>query len=152
MVYKGKFEDYAASVVASPATLKKCTPAVRSFVAFIGHDDATQVTALAVNDWVRSLIAKPLAVKTVRDGYVPAISVLMSDAVSRGLIPFNPVTGVRVRGPKATQLRSRRHSDDEAQVILSADLGPHPASPTKSTARAGRWGPWVLPLTGGRGK
>jgi integrase len=146
----GLFDDYAASGVASPATLKKWTPAVRSFVAFIGHDDATQVTALAVNDWVRSLIAKPLAVKTVRDGYVPAISVLMSDAVSRGLIPFNPVTGVRVRGPKATQLRSRSLSDDEAQVILSAALGPHPASLTERHARARRWVPWVCAYTGAR--
>lgn len=139
----GLFADYAASGVASPATVKKWKAAVNNFVAFAGHDDATQVTVLTVNDWVRSLITKPLSVKTVRDGYLPAISVLMSDAASRGLVPFNPAAGVKVRGPKPTQLRSRSLSDDEAQMILNAALGPHPERLTERHAMARRWVPWV---------
>lgn len=146
----GLFDDYVASGAASPATIKKWRPAVRGFVDFIGHDDATQVTVLAVNDWVRSLIAKPLSVKTVRDGYVPVISVLMGDAASRGLVPFNPAAGVKVRGPKTAALRSKSLSDDEARAILSAALGPHSARLSEHHIKARRWVPWVCAYTGAR--
>ncbi|MCL9998069.1 MAG: hypothetical protein NBV68_01690 [Erythrobacter sp.] len=84
---KQLFEDYAASGASSPRTVAKWRPHVNSFVAHIGHDDATRVTAADVNGWVKALIAKPLAVKTVQDSYLPAIKIILADAVAQGLIP-----------------------------------------------------------------
>ncbi|ODT00313.1 MAG: hypothetical protein ABS49_05630 [Erythrobacter sp. SCN 62-14] len=66
---KQLFEDYAASGASSPRTVAKWRPHVHSFVDYLGHDDATKVTAADVNGWVKKLIAKPLSVKTVQDSY-----------------------------------------------------------------------------------
>ena len=64
---KQLFEDYAASGASSPRTVAKWRPHVAHFVDYLGHDDATKVTPADVNGWVKMLIAKPLAVKTVQD-------------------------------------------------------------------------------------
>jgi integrase len=146
----GLFTEYEASGTASPATIKKWRPVVAKLTDFLGHDDAKRVTVADVNDWVRALIAKPLSVKSVRDGYLPAISVLLGDAAARGLISFNPAAGVRVRGPKTVQLRSRSLTDEEAQTILKASLGSHPKSLSKGHGLARRWVPWVCAYTGAR--
>lgn len=146
----GLFSEYEASGAASPATLKKWRPVVSKFTDFLGHDDAARVTVADVNAWAKALIAKPLSVKSVRDGYLPAISVLLGDAAARGLIPFNPAAGVKVRGPKTVQLRSRSLTDEEAETILKAALGPHPKSLSEGHALARRWVPWVCAYTGAR--
>jgi integrase len=144
------FEDYAASGASSPRTVAKWRPHVNSFVAHIGHDDATRVTAADVNGWVKALIAKPLAVKTVQDSYLPAIKIILADAVAQGLIPSNPAAGVKVRGPKTTQTRGKGLTDAEAGTILKAALGPHPKTLPAFTALARRWVPWVCAYTGAR--
>jgi integrase len=147
---KQLFEDYAASGASSPRTVAKWRPHVNSFVAHIGHDDATRVTAADVNGWVKALIAKPLAVKTVQDSYLPAIKIILADAVAQGLIPSNPAAGVKVRGPKTTQTRGKGLTDAEAGTILKAALGPHSKRLPAFTALARRWVPWVCAYTGAR--
>lgn len=147
---KQLFEDYAASGASSPRTVAKWRPHVHNFVDYIGHDDATKVTAAEVNGWVKALISKPLAVKTVQDSYLPAIKIILSDAVAQGLIPSNPAAGVKVRGPKPTQTRGKGLTDAEAETILKAALGPHPKSLPAFTALARRWVPWVCAYTGAR--
>ncbi|MEA1619213.1 tyrosine-type recombinase/integrase [Erythrobacter sp. T5W1-R] len=147
---KQLFEDYAASGASSPRTVAKWRPHVNSFVAHIGHDDVTKVTPADVNGWVKALIAKPLAVKTVQDSYLPAIKIILADAVAQGLIPSNPAAGVKVRGPKTTQTRGKGLTDAEAETILKAALGPHPKSLPAFTALARRWVPWVCAYTGAR--
>lgn len=147
---KQLFEDYAASGASSPRTVAKWRPHVNSFVAHIGHDDATRVTAADVNGWVKALIAKPLAVKTVQDSYLPAIKIILADAVAQGLMPSNPAAGVKVRGPKPTQTRGKGLTDVEAETILKAALGPHPKSLPAFTSLARRWVPWVCAYTGAR--
>lgn len=147
---KKLFEDYEATGTASPATIKKWRGVIDKFVEFLGHDDAAAVTVQDVDRWARALIAKPLSVKSVRDGYLAAVSVVMRDAVSRGLIPSNPAAGVQVRGPKGMALRSKSLSDSEAETILKAALGPHPQSLSPRYALARRWVPWVQAYTGAR--
>lgn len=144
------FEDYAASGASKPRTVAKWRPHVNSFVAHIGHDDATRVTAADVNGWVKALIAKPLAVKTVQDSYLPAIKIILADAVAQGLIPSNPAAGVKVRGPKTTQTRGKGLTDAEAGTILKAALGPHSSRLPAFTSLARRWVPWVCAYTGAR--
>lgn len=144
------FEDYAASGASSPRTVAKWRPHVRSFVDYLGHDDATKVTVADVNGWVKALLAKPLAVKTVQDSYLPAIKIILSDAAAEGLIPSNPALGVKVRGPKPTQTRGKGLTDAEAETILRAAMQPQSASLPKVTALARRWVPWVCAYTGAR--
>ena len=42
---KQLFEDYAVSGASSPRTVAKWRPHVANFVDYLGHDDATKVTA-----------------------------------------------------------------------------------------------------------
>ena len=147
---KQLYEEYAASGASSPRTIAKWRPHVLNFVDYLGHDDATKVTAADVNGWVKALIAKPLAVKTVQDSYLPAVKIILGDAAAQGLIPVNPVIGVKVRGPKPTQTRGKGLTDAEAETILRASLGPHPKRLPEFTALARRWVPWVCAYTGAR--
>jgi len=144
------FESYAASGASSPRTVAKWRPHVKNFVAYLGHDDPAKVTAADVSGWVRALIAKPLSVKTVQDSYLPAVKIILADAVAQGLIPSNPAAGIKVRGPKPTQTRGKGLTDAEAETILKAALGPHPKSLPAFTALARRWVPWVCAYTGAR--
>jgi integrase len=147
---KQLFEDYAASGASSPRTVAKWRPHVAHFVDYLGHDDATKVTAADVNGWAKALIAKPLSVKTVQDSYLPAIKIILGDATAQGLIPSNPAVGVKVRGRKPIQTRGKGLTDAEAETILKAALGPHPSRLPKFTALARRWVPWVCAYTGAR--
>ena len=144
------FEDYAASGASSPRTVAKWRPHVANFVDYLGHDDATKVTAADVSGWVKALIAKPLAVKTVQDSYLPAIKIVLGDAAAQGLIPVNPALGVKVRGPKPTQTRGKGLTDAEAETILRAALRPQSKNLPEFTALARRWVPWVCAYTGAR--
>lgn len=144
------FDEYEATGTAAPATIKKWRSVIRQFVDFLGHDDASLVTTATMYEWVKALLAKPLSVKSVRDGYMPAVSLILGDAVARGLIPSNPAQGLKIRGPKVAKLRSRSLTDEEAQTILRASLGPHPKTLSEGHALARRWIPWVCAYTGAR--
>jgi hypothetical protein len=89
----------------------------------LGHDDATRVTTADISDWVKALLAKPLSVKSVRDGYLPTVKIALGDAAAQRLILSNPALGVKVRGPKPTKTRSKGLTDAEAETILKAAVG-----------------------------
>ncbi len=144
------FEDYASTDTAAPATVKKWRPVIRQFVEHLGHDDAARVTTADIGDWVKVLLAKPLSVKSVRDGYLPAVKIVLDDAAAQRHIPSNPALGVKVRGPKPVQTRGKGLTDAEAATILKAALGPHPKALSKGHALARRWVPWVCAYTGAR--
>jgi integrase len=144
------FERYAASGTANPKTVSKWRSRVANLVAFLGHDDASRVTRADLNRWVEGLVAKGLSKKTVGDGYLPAVRVALGMAHDDGAIPTNPASGLKVRAPKAVQLRERDLTDDEAQTILRAALEPQPKGLAEKHALARRWVPWLCAYTGAR--
>ena len=144
------FERYAATGAANPKTVNKWRTRVASLVNFLGHDDASRVTRADLNGWAASLVTKGLAKKTIVDGYLPAVRVALAIAHDDGAIAGNPASGLRVRAPKAVQLRERDLTDDEAAAILKAALGRHSDRLAPEHVLARRWVPWLCAYTGAR--
>lgn len=144
------FERYAATGTANPKTVAKWRARVANLVAFLGHEDARRVTRADLNRWIEALVGKGLTKKTVRDGYLPAISVTFGVAHDDGAIPTNPASGIKVKAPKAVKLRERDLTDDEAQTILRVALGSQPPRLDARHALARRWVPWLCAYTGAR--
>src|SRR5690606_30045297 len=94
---KALFERYAESGTANPKTVKRWRSRVADLVAFLEHDDVTRVTRANLNAWIAALVAKPVAGKTIRDGYLPAIRAALNLAHDDELIPSNPGSGLTVR-------------------------------------------------------
>lgn len=147
---KGLFERYAGSGTASPRTISKWRPQVFQFVNHIGHDDVTRVKRNDLTGWAEALVARGLAVKTVTDSYLPAVRVCFTLAYDDGLIPANPASALKVRGPKAAETRDKDHSDDTARLILKAATAEHPSSLPARHRLARRWVPWICAYTGAR--
>lgn len=146
----GLYERYARSGSANPKTVARWRPRVASFVEYLGHDDVTRVSRGDLNKWVETLIAKGLAKKTVADGYLPPVKVILGLAYDDELIPSNPSSGLKVRGPSAVMVRDRDLTDDEALTILRGTLQPQSDRLSPEHALARRWVPWLCAYTGAR--
>lgn len=144
------FNRYEASKAANPKTVRKWRSQIESLIEHLGHDDVSRVTRASLNSWTAALIAKGLQKKTVVDGYLSAVRVVLSIAHDDGTIPANPAAGLKVRGPKAVRLRERDHTDEEAETILRASLIPQSPRLAEEHARARRWVPWLCAYTGAR--
>ena len=146
----GLFERYALSGTANPKTVSKWRSRVANLVEHLGHDDVTRVTRSDLNRWTEALIAKGLAKKTVADGYLPPVKVILALAHDDEAIPANPASGLKVRGPAAVEVRDRDLTDDEATVILRGSLLPQSDRLGAEHALARRWVPWLCAYTGAR--
>jgi len=146
----GLYERFAASGAANPKTVVKWRSRVAALIDFLGHDDAGRVSRADLNRWAGALVAKGLAKKTIVDGYLPAVRVALAVAHDDGAIAANPASGLRVRAPKAVQLRERDLSDYEAATILMAASGIHSDRLAPEHALARRWVPWLCAYTGAR--
>lgn len=144
------FEDYASTGTAAPHTVLKWRKAIASFVAHVGHDDATKVTRADASAWFSALLAEGRSVKTVSMTYRAALSRVFKVAYDRGQLPSNPFERLEVIGPKAAQTRRKDLSDSEAVTILNAALGEQPERLSKTHALARRWVPWICAYTGAR--
>ncbi|WP_338242233.1 DUF6538 domain-containing protein [Aurantiacibacter hainanensis] len=144
------FERYAASGTANPKTVSKWRSVVQKLIQHLDHEDAGRVTRADLNGWTASLVAQGLSKKTIVDGYLPAARAAFSIAYEDGTIPANPVTGLKVRAPKAIKLRDPDLTDREANTILAATLKPHPPRLASEHALARRWVPWLCAYTGAR--
>lgn len=144
------FERYAVSGSANAKTVHKWRSRVASLIDHLGHDDAGRVTRADMNGWTAALVAKGLAKKTIVDGYLPAVRAAFAIAYEDRAIAENPAAGLKVRAPKAVKLRERDHTDEEANTILRAALGPQPPGLADHHARARRWVPWLCAYTGAR--
>jgi len=146
----GLYERYALSGSANPKTVARWRPRVASFVEHLGLDDVTGVKRGDLNNWTAALIAKGLAKKTVADGYLPPVKVILGLAYDDELIQSNPSSGLKVRGPSAVMVRDRDLTDDEAITILRGSLQPQSERLSPEHALARRWVPWLCAYTGAR--
>ncbi len=147
---KGLFERYAGSGAANPRTVSKWRPHVLSFVEHIGHDDVTRVKRSDLTGWTEALVARGLAVKTITDSYIPAVRVSLALAYEDELIPANPASGLKVRGPKTAETHDKDHSDEAAKAILKAAMKGQPNTLPERHRLARRWVPWICAYTGAR--
>lgn len=157
----GLFEAWwreAQAAGRKPSTHESYSNTVKSFVAFLKHDDATRVTAedvVAFKDYRLSTpsprtgrIPSP---KTVKDSDLSALKTLFNWAVMNRKLPTNPAAGLTIKVGRRAQVRPKGFIEAEAHAILSAALGyvPGPREHMR-TAAAKRWIPWLCAFSGAR--
>lgn len=150
------FDGYVAEREPAPSTVKAWRRLLKHFVAHLGHDDASRVTAEDVLAWKDKLLTeptksgKPRSAKTVRETYLAALRAVLTWGVENRRIASNASAGIKVRGPKRQRLRDPGFTDSEALTILRATLQPPPERLGAGNALARRWVPWVCAYTGAR--
>lgn len=153
----GLFEEYVKESKPRPATVKSFRAKVRSLQSFLGHDDARRITKRDIALWKDQLLeagkadGSPLAAKTVRETYLPAIKSTLKRGVASGQLSENVAAGVTVAGRKRQpRLRSAGFTDGEARRILAATMHERSKRLSPERERAVRWIPWLLAYTGAR--
>ena len=151
------FDSYVAERQPAPATVKRWRPVMEDIKAFLGHEDATQITKANVVAWKEALLAEkkldgsPMRIaRTVKETYLASLKVVLEYGRENGPLTENAAADVKVRAPKKLKLRNPGFTDDEAATILRATMQPQPEAlaPTHKLAR--RWVPWLCAYTGAR--
>ena len=73
---------------------------MRQFAAFLGHDDASRVTAEDVIRFKDHRISEGLSIKTVRDSDLAALRSVFSWAVANRRMGSNPADGIKLKRPR----------------------------------------------------
>lgn len=140
-----------------PSTYESYSHAVNAFVAFLGHDDAMNVTGhdvVAFKNHRLTTASKrtgrlPTA-KTVKDSDLAGLKTVFGWAVRNQKLKSNPAADFTIKITKAPRLRSKGFTDDEARIILSAALNHKLGGEAPKTWAAKRWVPWLCAFTGAR--
>ncbi len=151
------YDAYAAANVGMTAGVRiEWRQYIEKLVHFLGHDDASRITADDVQRWRDQLLDETTrkgtrrSPVTVRDKYMTALRVTLGYAVEERQLRENVAAQVKVRQPKAVTTRERSFTIEEAQTILAAALQPAPTRMSPEHARARRWVPWLCAYTGAR--
>ena len=140
-----------------PSTYEGYRNTVRTFVAFLRHDDARVTTedALRFKDHrlasLHPQTGRPLKAGTVKHSDLSALKTVFGWGVANRKLKANPATGITIPLGKSVRLRSKSFTDAEAKAILAAASGvTHGSERYPETAAAKRWVPWLCAFTGAR--
>ena len=135
---------------AKPETHAAFKACVDQFIAFVGHNEVSEVSADDLRKWIEHLKdERGLSDLRIRDGYFAAIKTVFNSARKRGLIRVNPCDAIAPEGRPLPRKREKDLRDGEIYAILKASLGPH-EDVSDDVANARRWVPWLLAYTGAR--
>lgn len=140
---------------ADDRTIKRYKGVIADLVAFVGHDDASQLGDEDIVRWHRILLESGrLSHATFIRTYRAAINAIYSYGMSpQGgkVVGHNPASRLRLEGPKETVNRHKYFTTEEARKILSAaTLVDVPPKTAPHHRRAVRWVPWLGAYTGAR--
>jgi integrase len=151
------FNAYVAERQPAPATVKRWRPVMDHIIAFLGHDDATQIKKVNVVAWKDALLAEKDAdgepkrrALTVKETYLASLKVMLEFGRENGPLRENAAADVKVRAPKKVKVRNPGFTDDEAATILRATTQPQPDTLSPEHRLARRWVPWLCAYTGSR--
>lgn len=140
-----------------PSTYESYSNTVDNLVAFLGHDDASQVAAEHVVGFKDHRLAstsprtgKPISAKTVKDSDLAALKTLFGWAVTNKRLPANPAAGITIKLGKRKRTRPPGFTDQEAKDLLEAADARQKGGEHPKTFAAKRWVPWLCAYTGSR--
>lgn len=151
------FERWAGQQHRNPRSIAQWRRHLEKLRDFVGHDDASRLSAADIRDWrnhlrdVATHNGSRLTSKTINGGYLSAVKTVFRQAHDDGALGDNPAAPIApVQTVKAPKLRGRAHSDAEARTILKAALQDHGDRVAEHTRMARRWIPWLLAYCGAR--
>ena len=126
----------------APATLDLWRGYLRSFISYIGADDALAIQRSDVVKWKQHLVELGNSPKTINDSKLAALKAMLRWAVDNELIPTNPATGISVRrGKKASEQMLGFEKEEAATILRAASREPNPVY---------RWVPLLCAQSGAR--
>jgi integrase len=155
-LFQGWWKEAQAAGL-KPSTYESYRHTFSSFIAFLGHDDATRVTKSDVVRFKDHRLTTPSrrtgrvpSAKTVKDSDLSALKAVFGWAVVNLKLTSNPATGITIRVSKPPRMRSKGFTDAEAKAILKAALDHRSGQENPKTRAAKRWVPWLCAFTGAR--
>ncbi|KQO66378.1 integrase [Methylobacterium sp. Leaf89] len=133
---------WAAERNPTEKTLYEWKRVIRSFAAFVGHDDAGLVTPENVIAWKNELVAAGLKPKTINDAKLAPVRTILQWGVSNRRLPANSAAGITISAKKKAGQGIRSFTEAEALTILQAAAS--------ETNLVRRWIPWLCAYTGAR--
>lgn len=141
----------------SVSTHDSYSRAVRSLSEFLGHDDASKVTAEDIIRFKDHLLApdpktnRSLTPKTVNDNYLAGVRRVFAWAVTNRRMNSNPADGVEIKVRRKVRVRDSWFSREEVSAILSASMNAQRGRRESDQRFAmRRWVPWLCAYTGAR--
>ncbi len=136
---------------------KRWRPCFKRLIAFLGHDDARQLTKADLQRWLNHLRDAGLAERTIRDVDLASVRTVLGYAVEQDQLASNPAAFVKVRLGRKEQARDRGFSTAEAEAIIAASRAYQPKPSANPATREGehlvsakRWAPILCAHTGSR--
>jgi len=152
----GLFENWAARKKlggGAEASVRRWNTVVTQFVAFLGHDNASEVVRDDVIRWREQLfLTKQVSIETFRKSNRAALNAVFALGVDLGAVDSNPVASVKPERSKRAMVRPKAFLDDEVRLILKAALEApeRPGREQKRMRDARRWVPWICAYSGAR--
>ncbi len=150
LTLKDHFDRYVAQTGISPKTRKSWRGKLTKLAEHIGSDNLATTTPEQIVAWKAALLESGLSQKTVREGYLAAVTSFFNWAIGNLIVASNPAKGVTVKLPKTVKLRSSSFTDEEAALILTEALRPSDDRASRELADARRWVPWIMAYSGAR--
>jgi hypothetical protein len=156
----GLVEDWwteAKALKRKPSTYESYRHTMKSFVAFVGHDDPGRVTKEDVLEFknyrlssVNPKTGQPISPKTVKDSDLAGLRAVFGWAVANLRMKDNPAEDVKLKLRKQRRLRQKGFTEKEALAILSMASAHEQGQEAHQTFEAKRWVPWLCAYTGAR--
>jgi integrase len=153
---KASYEAYATEAEISSNHRAEARTYLGKLVTFLGHDDASKITAENVVEWKDQLLAEPKrdggkrSAVTVNDKYLSVLKATLEWLKDQRKLKENVARGIRARVRKKPKLRERAFTRKESLAILTATLVPASSRMSPGNQLARRWIPWLCAYTGAR--
>lgn len=126
----------------APKTLYDWQRVLTQLKEFLGHDDASRVTADDMVRWKASMVTAGLRSKTIQNARLAPVRAVFQWGRDNRLLAENPAERVTIEIRIPASERKRSFTDDEARTILTAAR--------MQTDPVKRWVPWLGAYSGAR--
>jgi integrase len=142
VLFENLFDGWIAEKSPGAKTRYSWERVLKQLAIYLGHNDASRLTADDLIRWKASLIEGGLKAKTIRDGKLAPVRAILQWGVDNRLLIQNPGERVTIDLKAKLVDRKRGYSDDEARKVLKAAL--------EQTDTLHRWVPTICAYTGAR--
>lgn len=142
VVFAKLVEGWTAERRPAQKTIYEWQRVIKNLVSFLGHEDASALTADDLLRWKSTMVEAGLRPKTVRDAKLAPVRAILQWGVQNQLIGVNVAEKVTIDVRAKQGEKKRSFTDEEGRMILRAALG------EKDPVR--RWVPWIGAYSGAR--
>ncbi|MBR1231992.1 site-specific integrase [Bradyrhizobium sp. AUGA SZCCT0182] len=142
IVFPKLVEGWIAERRPAPKTIYEWQRVIKQLASFLGHENASALTADDLLRWKSSLVEAGLRSKTVRDAKLAPVRAILQWGVQNLLLADNVAEKVTIDVRAKQGEKKRSFTDEEGRIILRAALSER--DPVR------RWVPWIGAYSGAR--